>query len=367
MRPAAQLTPAALEICVVGAGNLGQAQAGHLASLGHSVRLYNRSRERIASLAATSTVRLAGAISGEPKLASVGTDLAAAIAGARIVFVDVPATGHAELARSLAPLLASRKEPPLLVLHPGQTFGARHFAQALRRGGLAAPPPICELQTALYTSRLGSKGEAAVLALKRRVGVAVYPQGRVQAAELVKGLYPQLIQAPSTLHTGLTNLQGIIHPAVCLFNLARIERGERFHLYREGLSRAVGAFIDAADRERLAICEAVGVKVPTAAQWFALSYGARGPSTLEAMQQVAAYDGLDAPPSLSTRLLWEDVPTGLSPLLSLAEQLRVRVPNLDALARLARTVCGPELDREGWTMERLGLGGKSAAEIRKAF
>ncbi|MHB8419291.1 MAG: NAD/NADP octopine/nopaline dehydrogenase family protein [Myxococcales bacterium] len=367
MRPAAQLAPAPLQICVVGAGNLGQAQAGHLASLGHSVRIYNRSRERLASIAATSRVRLTGAVNGEAKLASVGTDLATALEGARIVFIDVPATGHADLARALAPLLDACREPPLLVLHPGQTFGARHFAEELRRSGLREPPPVCELQTALYTSRLGAGGEASVLALKRRVSTAVYPQARAEAAGPLRALYPQLIPAPSTLHTGLTNLQGIIHPAVCLLNLARIERGERFRLYREGLSPGVGAFFEAADRERLAICEAMGVKVPTAAQWFALSYGVRGPSTFEAMQQVSAYETLEAPSSLSTRLLWEDVPTGLVPLLSLAALLRVQTPALEALLRLARIVCGPALDREGWTLERLGLAGKSAAEIRRAL
>ena len=367
MRPAAQLTPSALPICVVGAGNLGQAQAGHLASLGHSVRLYNRSPGRLASLSAPSTIRLAGAVSGEARLASVGTDLGAALAGVRVVFVDVPATGHADLAKALAPLLAGRSDPPLLVLHPGQTFGARHFAEALASAGLAKAPPICELQTAIYTSRLGGHGEAAVLALKRRVGVAVHPQSAGQAADLLRGLYPQLILAPSTLHTGLTNLQGIIHPAVCLFNLARIEGGDRFRIYREGLTPAAAAFIDAADRERLAVCEALGVKVPTAAQWFALSYGARGPTTLEAMQQVLAYEHLEAPTSLATRLLWEDVPTGLVPLRSLADALRVPAPNLAALAQLARTVCGAALEQDGWTLERLGLAGKSAAEIRKAF
>ena len=71
--------------------------------------------------------------------------------------------------------------------------------------------------------------------------------------------------------------------------------------------------------------------------------------------------------SLSTRLLWEDVPTGLTPLLSLADRFGVAVPTLQALARFTRTVCGPDLDRDGWTLEKLGLSGKSPAEIRKAF
>ncbi len=369
MRPAAQLAPAALEVCVIGAGNLGQAQAGHLASLGHSVRLFNRSPERIAPLQGRAHIKLTGTVEGEPRLGAVTTDLAAAVAGAQLIFVDVPATAHAELAGALAPLINKGwgQPPPLLVLHPGQTFGARHFALRLQQAGVAAPPPICELQTALYTSRLTAAGQAKVLAIKRRVSCSVYPHSQLAAADPLRALYPQLIAAPSTLHTGLANLQGVIHPAVCLFNLARIDRGEAFRIYREGLSPALGGVIERADRERLTICAALGVKTPTAAQWFALSYGVSGSTALEAMLAVPAYAQLEAPPSLATRLIWEDVPTGLLPLWSLAGALGVPAPALHAILEMATLACGPRILEGAWTLERLGLAGKSAAELRGAF
>ncbi len=325
MQAAAELSPAPLEICVVGAGNLGQAQAGHLASLGHRVRLYNRSANRLLPLRASGQIELAGAMHGSFELASLTTDLAQAMEGASIVFVDVPASGHQAVAEALAPLLRGQPEGrrPLLALHPGQTFGARHFARSLERAGLPEAPPICELQTALYTCRAAAGGKASVLALKRRVAAAVYPRSAVSALAPLTALYPQLIAAPSTLHTGLSNLQGIIHPAVVLFNLARIDRGGRFRIYREGISPALGAFIEKADRERLAVAKLLGAGVPTAAQWFGLSYGAQGATLLEAMLSVEAYADLEAPRDLQTRLLWEDVPTGLVPLLSLARALGV--------------------------------------------
>jgi opine dehydrogenase len=129
----------------------------------------------------------------------------------------------------------------------------------------------------------------------------------------------------------------------------------------------LGAVIERADRERLSICAALGVKTPTAAQWFALSYGAIGSNAVEAMRQVAAYEHLDSPPSLATRLLWEDVPTGLSPMLSLAGALGLHTPALLALSEMATLACGPAILHDAWTLERLGFAGKSAAELRGAF
>jgi opine dehydrogenase len=363
-----------IEICVVGAGNLGQAQAGHLAALGHSVRLFNRSVNRLVSLREGKAIRLVGAVPeaqrGAQPIAMLTTDLAVALEGASLVFLDVPATAHDDLARAFALLLKASVSVPLIILHSGQTFGARHFSEALRRARVAAPPPICELQTALYTARITPSGEAKVLAFKQRVGFSTFPRAdpRSRASEReLCALYPQLIPEPSTLHTGLMNLQGIIHPLICLHNLPLIERGERFRIYRDGLSPAVGALIDSADQERLLVAKALGLTVPTVAQWYALSYGCHGASTFEVMNQVAAYDEILGPTSLSTRLLWDDVPTSLVPLLSLARALGVETPLLSALLALATTVCGPRILKGAWTLAELGLDGRTASTIWNAF
>jgi hypothetical protein len=85
------------------------------------------------------------------------------------------------------------------------------------------------------------------------------------------------------------------------------------------------------------------------------------------MLQVAAYEQLDSPTSLATRLIWEDVPTGLSPLLSLARALGQTAPTLHALSEMATLACGPTMLDGAWTLERLGLAGKNAAELRGAF
>lgn len=349
-------------IAVLGAGNLGLAQAGHLALLGHAVRLYNRGDARLGPLAMGAKLRLKGVLRGDAALEIASTDLAEVIHGADLIFVDVPANGHGELAAALEPVLQPNSRA-VIILHPGQTLGARHFALALgleRFRGIA----LGELQTALYTTRSEAAGESTVLAIKREVALAAYPSRDDERLAVVRALYPQLVPGTSTLRNALTNVQAFIHPAVCLMNLSRIERGERFYLYRAGLSLAMGACFERCDAERLALADALKLKVPTAAEWFGQCYGVRADTALEAMLQIEAYEQMVAPPDLRTRLLWEDVPTGLVPLVELMRLMELPSPTLSGLLALCVATLGPRV-AEGWTLESLGL--TRAKDLADAF
>jgi opine dehydrogenase len=357
-------------ICVIGAGNLGFAQAGHLAALGHEVRLFNRTPRRLDSLGDDLRIKLTGALTLEGELELATTDLSEAVHDAELIFVDVQASGHTALAFALSPLLAEAPRwDPLLVLHPGQTFGSLHFARRLREAGLERLPRLCEIQTALYTTRASGARQANVLAMKQQVACAMFPNDArsPQVPAKLLALYPGLRPVPSTLHTGLANLQAYVHPALSLFNLTRIERAEPFRIYRDGITPAVEACLERADRERLAIAHALDVEVPTGVEWFVPTYGVTAASIAEACGKVPAYDALMGPDTLTTRLLWEDVPTGLVPLVSLGHALGVATPTLSALLDLAVSVCGDALLAQAWSLARMGLEGADRSRIWGAF
>jgi opine dehydrogenase len=242
-----------------------------------------------------------------------------------------------------------------------------HFGRILRSLGVDPLPPICELQTALYTARASSPGSISLLAIKHSVSMAMFPGQDPSLAAPLRGLYPQLAVRESTLQTGLSNVQAFFHPALCLFNLARIESGQPFRIYREGLTPAAGVFLAKADEERLAIARAFGVRVPTAIEWFEQSYEITGTTPFDAAQRVPAYEQLQGPRSLETRLLWEDVPTGLVPMISLARGAGVPTPVLEGLLAMITATLGPGIAANGWTLERLGLAGSSLAELKQAL
>ena len=54
-------------IAIVGAGNLGQAMAAHLALEGHRVRIYNRTAARIDEIRERGGIQIDGAVQGVPQ------------------------------------------------------------------------------------------------------------------------------------------------------------------------------------------------------------------------------------------------------------------------------------------------------------
>ena len=90
---------------VVGGGSGGHAVAGHLALLGHDVRLYDISQSTVEIINREKGIILDGEINGKGKIEYATTDLAKALDGADIIMVVVPATAHGSIARKCAPFL----------------------------------------------------------------------------------------------------------------------------------------------------------------------------------------------------------------------------------------------------------------------
>ena len=63
------------------------------------------------------------------------------------------------------------------------------------------------------------------------------------------------------METGFSNINAIMHPAGMLGNVGWIEKsGGDFLYYREGITPAIGAWIDAVDQERLEIVRRLGLQ-----------------------------------------------------------------------------------------------------------
>jgi opine dehydrogenase len=61
----------------------------------------------------------------------------------------------------------------------------------------------------------------------------------------------------------------------------------------------------------------------------------------------------------------EDVPTGLIPMSALGAAVGVKTPVIDTLVDITRYMTGKSFAAEGRTLERLGLAGMDAAQIRR--
>jgi opine dehydrogenase len=354
-------------VAVLGAGHGGCAAAADLGRRGYAVRLHARSAERLAPLRARGGIEARGVVQGVVPVELMTTDLAAAVRGADLIMLVVPSIAHEPYARALAPLL--RDGVPIF-LNPGHTGGGLHFLHELRRAGYRKPVRSCETVTLTYITRMEGPATVNIYSYTTKLRFAALPgRNADDMFVLIKPLYPNIVRATSVLETGLGNINAIFHPPGMIMNAGWIERRRGdFLFYREGITRAVGRVTAAVDAERLAVATALGVPAVPFLDIFyeaglttAAAHEAR--DIARACEESEPNRTIKAPPSLDHRYIHEDIGYGLVPMAELGRLAGVATPTIDALIRLASLSLGIDYRREGLTLERLGLAGKSPAEL----
>ncbi len=350
-------------ICVAGAGNGGMAMAAHLSLLGCRVNIFNRSKERIQLIQCNNGIHVSGKIEGFAKINVITTDVGEALAKTDIVMIVIPATGHRDMARLLAPHFTDGQ---IIILNPGRTGGVLEFVQTLRQIKVFTQLFIAEAQSLIYAARVVDPGQVHIFEIKNSVPIATLPAYHIpDILAVVRKVFPQFIPGDDVLKTSLNNIGSVFHPALAILNSAWIEdaHGE-FEFYHQGASRAVARILEELDAERVAVAAALGVQAMTAKEWLYSAYGATGDDLYAALQANRAYSGIKAPNRLDHRYITEDVPMSLVPLAALGDQLKIPVPTINAFIHIASVLHNRDYRAEGRTIDRLGLEGLTVQQIR---
>ena len=351
------------KFAVLGAGHGGLAMAGHLASMGFRVNLWNRSEDRVEHLRRRGAIELEGVITGEGRLELATTDIGEAVRDVDVIMVVVPAYAHREVATRLAGVV---HDGQAIVLNPGRTGGALEVRNVFLQKGVTADVTLAEAQTFLYISRHIEPTSAHIFDVKNEVPVAALPSYKTaDVLRILRTAYPQFVAGDNVLKTGLDNIGAIFHPGVMILNAGRIEstHGD-FEYYLDGITPSVAAILERMDRERVAVAEALGIHAHTTREWLYLVYNSPGRDLYQAVQSTPGYKGVTAPAHLNHRSILEDVPMSLVPMASIGEMLGVQVPTIRAMIHLASTVHGRDFWKEGRTVDHLGLKGMSVKDIR---
>lgn len=351
---------------VIGAGNGGKAMAAHLAIMGYKVTLFNRTPENIAAIKSRGGITLKSQNPKDPSgfgsLAQITSNIQEAIENAEIIMVVIPANGHGEVARLIAPYL---EKGQIVVLNPGRTLGAIEFRKALDEEGCSAGVIVAETQTFIYASRSDGPADAFIFRIKDAVPLAALPAIDTQIVlDKLAPAYPQFIDGGHVLKTGLNNIGAIFHPAISIFNIGRIEgtHGD-FQFYLEGVTPTVGHLMEVLDRERVTVAYSVGVRAITAMEWLKTAYNIEGKTLHEAIHNQPGYRGIKAPPTLFHRYITEDVPMSLVPITSLGNHYGVSVRGMESIIRLACIAHGTDYWRRGRTLDKLGINNLSVGEL----
>lgn len=350
-----------LNYSIIGAGNGGMAMSGYLAMIGYRVNLYNRTLENIARLIRNPIISLTGQEEGLGILNKVTSNMQEAIENTKIIMVTVPAMGHYQMAREMAPHL---EDGQIIVLNPGRTGGALEVYETIRRFGCNKDIIVAEAQTFIYACRATSSNNAHIFRVKNEVTLAAIPSYKTDhVINLLNQAYPQFTKAKDVLETSINNYGAIFHPAPTLLNSGHIERGASFEYYTEGITPSIGDFIEKMDNERIAIGRALQIETLSAKDWLYYSYGAKGKNLYDTVQNNPAYQGLQAPKGLNIRYIYEDVPFSLIPMSSIARELGIKTPAINSIINIAELITGEDFYKEGRTLERLGLEGLTVYEM----
>jgi len=351
------------KITVLGGGNGAHAMAADLALCGFEVALAELPAfaGRIKKLLRTKTILLDGVgRSGKAKLALATTDVGAAVEGAEIVNLVMPAMGQEAFLKAALPHLRSGQ---VLILWPGNSgslLAYRMLRRARKRGVLVA-----ETNTLPYGCRLLSAGHVEVRIRAPRVHIAAMPAGDTRPARrAAERMYPGLMKSlGSVLAAALSNPNPLVHPPGALLNVGRIEhaRGD-FYLYKEGITESVCRTIQGLYHETKQLARRVGTRLLSYPEKSFFGYGS---IMCECFGDTKSREAsrFHGPASLEDRYVTEDVPYGLATFALLGEQLGVEMPLTRAVVELASAASGHDFWKEARTPKHLGIAGMTGRQL----
>jgi opine dehydrogenase len=357
-------------VAIIGAGIGGLYLLAELGIVGFKLRLYDIDNSKLSEIRARGGVDVEGERGGFAAVERTASDLASSVDGADVIIVVTGGNTQAVVARSLAPLL---KDGQVILLVQGNTGGSLVVRQALDDAGCRATVDVAEMDNYPYSCWRLSPTRIRPIVKKRWLQIATFPGNRISAVfPRFSTLFPEAVGAPNILYTGFTNANAMLHVANCVANAGRIENGDGYKFYAEGVTPAVAQLYEAINTERVAVAAALGASVPTLADWFERVYGVREATLVETCQRLTynsdgPYQATGTPKSLNHKFITEDVPTGLIPMSALGAAAGVGTPAINALIEIVRSMTGKDFAAEGRTLERLGLNGMGGPQIRRVM
>ncbi len=351
-----------MKFAVLGAGAGGQTMAAYLSSQGYYVTLYDRDAEKIARLNELGKITVTGKFEceGFPEVCTTVID--EAVKDVDAIMVCTTTDAHKEIADLCAPYL---HDGSIFMLNPGHVGGSLEVSHIIRDiHGCKADIIIAETGDLMYACRSYEIGQTFQSGIKSEVDVATLPAGDVnRLMEQIGGVFTNLKPVKNILETGFEGGGAMLHPIPSIMNVNRTDVGENYDYYMAGITPSVAKLVSACDAERLAVCKALGLEVPSLVKSLQKMYKLDQEDLYDLLQHNAAYKGLRSPTSLNHRFIVEDTVSGIVPLASIGHMLGVETPVMDAFIMIASIICGRDFKAEGRTVDKLGLEGKTLEEI----
>jgi opine dehydrogenase len=349
-------------VCIIGAGSSGLAMAVHLIKEGYVVKIWNRNISRISTIIKTGKIIASGVIKGYFSVKLITTEIQEAIKDCKWILINIPANAHREVIEKLSRYI---KGDQIIVLNPGRTLGSLEAKSILKRHN--KDNDILETQTVFHTSRVSENGIVHIYFIKQSVKCSCLPSKNSNRILELKTMFNQLHPVSGALDTGLNNVGAILHPLPMLLNIGWMEYSKvQFKYYHHGITPTIAKILEMLDKERLTLAKKLGIETYSIVKWFMDVYGVKKKNLYSCIRGTKAYKNIDAPKSIKHRYIYEDVPTGIVPMLSLAKISNIKLPTMELVLELSNRLCNENFYISGRSLENLGISKNvSIIDIKK--
>ena len=357
-----------MKIAVLGSGNGGVAMAAECASLGHDVRIFDFKEfpANIEAINRNGGIKFSGVIEGFVQLSYVGHNIQEATSGVDLIYVVCPSYATEAFARVYKPVMETGQ---IVIICPGTNGGALVFKKEI---GLDYADPgiiVAETSTLPYACRITEPGKVHIFhKLTDGVFIASLPASKNDIVfELFRQSFPGSKAYDNVLQTILQNGNNVIHPAVSLLNVGRIESPQDFYFYEEGVTPAVGRLMKAVDAERIEIAEAFGLSILSEPEAGCLQGYMLEDNYHTGYSKAPGFAGIKAQTQIDNRYFTEDVGYGLVLLEDMAKVVDVKTPIISSIIYLVSVLLETDFRASGSrTLKNLNLSTDSKVANIKA-
>jgi len=244
------------------------------------------------------------------------------------------------------------------------------FMNHLQTQGFDFLPLIAETEALIYGALKSSSTSVMITGRKKGLALAGLPACYTdEIIEHMRPLIPDITKANNVVETGLRNANIILHPPISILNAGRLDgNANSFRFYWDGVTQPVGNVVQALDDERIKICKALELSLPSTKErlieWYG-NQGAHGETLGEIMATNPPYKAAYAPRTLNHRFITEDIPFGLVPLEGLGRNLNISTPITTSLITLSCELLERDFREEGRNIKKLGMEGLSKDALKK--
>lgn len=362
-RPIDPGTPA--RVTVLGSGVEGRVLAAwFLAEGAGSVRLFTVYSDELDALSRGSiTLRGQGPIGtfrvgGDPPNIEATSVLDTAISGADLIVISGPVLKQRTYALVMAPYI---HDGQVLAVIPGRTFGGLELLHTIRTGGSLADFRIVEFDDLPFD--IEDSGSVITLSRRRAPRVSVLPHAATSTIDRLRPFFPDLVAMPTILDTSLgADPPTVEVPTLLLGGPANPTDVRPLPAgavpispvtFRGLIGPAHRRLISEMAAERRAVAKAFGVRdLPDDDAWVDRIAGAEDGDGVRAVPS----------PDAAAALIRNGVLGSLEPLMSAAEAAGVSAPVTRSVIAVAEVAMGTDLSAR--TLDRIGLGGRDANQVR---